>query len=194
MTTTADRLKKQDAEAWNSFYDQHLDTVYGFVFRLVRGNRQVADDLFQEVWLSAIENIETYEAERGELSAWLFGIARRRVALYWRRTLSREHQIEFQENATPETVEQTLLPIEAMERVERAELVNAALLVMAENQRQVLRLKYNDGLSVDEIAKRCGKSPKATESLLSRSRERLRSLLGRVLDDALSRQGPRRTK
>ena len=52
-----------------------------------------------------------------------------------------------------------------------------ALLSLPEEHRNVLTDKYVDNLTVKDIARRCGKSPKAVEMLLGRAREQLRSLL-----------------
>ena len=184
MTFRAKPLKLQDADAWNEFYQEYLDPLYGFVYRLVCHKRTVADDLFQEVWLHVIQNIDTYDSEKGELSAWLFGIARRRVALYWRRTLAGK-SVDDDNLLRADRADAALLPIEAMEQIERAEVVNSALLVMPENQRRILRQKYIDGMSVAEIAKRSSTTQKAAESLLFRARAKLRSLLGPTFVDAL---------
>ena len=64
-----------------------------------------------------------------------------------------------------------------MEHVERNSVVRAAILLLPEDRREVLLCKYVEGLSVCNIANRMGKTAKAIESLLSRSREQLRELL-----------------
>ena len=71
-----------------------------------------------------------------------------------------------------------LAPPELLEEVERAGVVRAALLCLQEDYRGVLLDKYVAGLTVAEIANRFGRSAKAVESLLSRARVRLRTLLG----------------
>src|SRR5439155_366364 len=131
--------------------------------------------------LEAIDAIEQYEPARGELRAWLFGIARRRVALYWRRRLSR--QAAALDESWELAVDGALLPNDAMQELERAEAVQAALLVLSDDRRRVLTDKYVEDLSVEEIARRNGKTAKSVESLLSRARDELRSLLsGRLAD------------
>ena len=78
-------LKQRDRSAWSAAVDRHLREVYGFVFHLVGGDRAVAEDLNQETWLEAMDGIDHCDAARGSFRNWLFGIARRRVALYYRR-------------------------------------------------------------------------------------------------------------
>ena len=176
MTPFIEALRRRDSAAWDIFYREHLRDIYGFLFRLVRGDRPAAEDLFQETWLQAIDAIEQYEPERGELRGWLFGIARRRVALYWRRTLGRQ-SATLDESFQHAAADGALLPDDALQELERAEAVQAALLVLSDDRRRVLTDKYVEDLSVEEIAKRHGKTPKSVESLLSRARDELRSLL-----------------
>ena len=61
--------------------------------------------------------------------------------------------------------------------MERTSVVRAAMLVLSEDRRQVLIWKYVEGFSVDAIAVRLGRTAKAVESLLSRTREQMRALL-----------------
>jgi hypothetical protein len=78
-------LKGRDRSAWNAAVDRHLHEVYGFVFHLVGRDRAVAEDLNQETWLEALDGIDQCDADRGTFRNWLFGIARKRVALHYRR-------------------------------------------------------------------------------------------------------------
>jgi RNA polymerase sigma-70 factor (ECF subfamily) len=78
-------LQQRDRSAWSAAVDRHLHEVYGFVFHLVGGDRTVAEDLNQETWLEALNRIGQCDATRGSFRNWLFGIARKRVALHYRR-------------------------------------------------------------------------------------------------------------
>ena len=89
MKSLYESLQDRDAAAWDEFYEEHVRELYGFVFRLVGGDPQAAADVFQDTWLDAIGHIGQFDPQRGELRSWLFGVARRRVALHWRKRLSR---------------------------------------------------------------------------------------------------------
>src|SRR3954447_23568417 len=131
MTPYVEALRRRDPAAWDAFYRQHLRDIYGFLFRLVHRDVSATDDLFQETWLEAIDAIEQYEPARGELRGWLFGIARRRAALYWRRRLGRL-PIALNENDELAAANGALLPADAMQELERAAAVQAALLALSE--------------------------------------------------------------
>ena len=178
MTISSESLERRDPAAWDEFYRQHLREVYGFVFRLVQGDQPVAEDLFQEIWLQALDGIGQFDPRRGELRGWLFGIARRRVAFYWRQQMRRKGLPGGERTADgTEEVDGAILPDRAVEQLEEESVVQASLLMLHPDCRRVLTAKYVEGLSVEQIASRIGKSSKAVESLLSRSRSKLRSLL-----------------
>jgi RNA polymerase sigma-70 factor (ECF subfamily) len=172
-------LKQGDRWAWNAAVDRHLGEVYGFVYHLAGGDRVVAEDLNQETWLEATDSIGQCDAARGSFRNWLFGIARRRVALYYRRRglagTPTPFDDRFEEAA--DLGEDSLLPEDALEQVEQASVVRAAMLILPEDRRKALVWKYVEGLSVATIAGRMERTAKAVESLLTRAREQLRMLL-----------------
>jgi len=152
-----------------------MPDLYGFIVRLVRLDRSVADDIVQDVWLESLNRIGQFDADRCELRGWLFEIARKKMAGYWRKRAS----TPLCDELNPETVSDSLLlPTEIMDLIDRAALVRAALLAISPDRCSVLTAKYQDGRSVADIAANEGKSVKAVESLLSRARDELRQLLG----------------
>jgi RNA polymerase sigma-70 factor, ECF subfamily len=172
-------LQQRDRSAWRAAVDRHLHEVYGFVFHLVGGDRTVAEDLNQETWLEALDGIDQCNAAQGSFRNWLFGIARRRVALYYRRRALAGNTTSFsgQFEESAESGEITVLPKDVLEHVEQRAFVRAAVLVLPDDRRKALLWKYVEGLSVDAIAIRIGRTAKAVESLLSRARQQMRDLL-----------------
>jgi RNA polymerase sigma-70 factor (ECF subfamily) len=173
-------LKGRDRSAWSAAVDRHLHEVYGFVFHLVGGNRTVAEDLNQETWLEALDGIDQCNAARGSFRNWLFGIARKRVALHYRRRALAGNPMSLNDQfgEAAELGEISVLPKDVLEQVERASVVRAAILLLPADRREALLWKYVEGLSVETIAIRMGRTAKAVESLLSRTREQMRGLLG----------------
>jgi RNA polymerase sigma-70 factor (ECF subfamily) len=164
-------LVRRDRTLWAAMYDSHVGAVFGMVYHLVGGDRAIAEDVNQEVWLLAIEQIDNFDPVRGGFRDWLLGIARHRALRRRRRDPVRVFDTQ------PDRPSDALPPPECLEGVERADMVRAALLCLDDDRRRVLLDKYAEGLSVAEIAARTGRSAKAVESLLSRSREQLRALL-----------------
>jgi RNA polymerase sigma-70 factor (ECF subfamily) len=164
-------LARHDRALWAALYDQHVAAVFGLAYHLVGGDRDIAEDVNQEVWLLAIEQIDTFDPARGGFRQWLLGIARHRA--FRRRRRDPIAVIDNQADRPSES----LAPAESLEGVERADMVRAALLCLHDDRRRVLLDKYVEGLSVAEIAAHMGRTAKAVESLLTRAREQLRALL-----------------
>jgi RNA polymerase sigma factor (sigma-70 family) len=99
---------------------------------------------------------------------------------------------QIEEVAEPD--ESSILPVDALEQVERQSAVRAAILLLPRDRREVLTWKYVDGISIDAIAARMGRTAKAVESLLSRAREQMRNLLRQygmaVGDERRAVEGP----
>jgi hypothetical protein len=70
-------LKQRDRSAWSTVVDRHLGEVYGFVFHLVGGDRQIAEELNQETWLEAVDGIHRCDEATGSFRNWLFGMPTR---------------------------------------------------------------------------------------------------------------------
>ena len=173
-------LKQRDRSAWSAVVDRHLQEVYGFVFHLVGGDRAVAEDINQETWLEALDGIDHCNATQGSFRNWLFGIARKRVALHYRRRALAGNPTSLSDpfGKAAELGDISVLPEDVLEEVERVWVVRAAILLLPVDRREVLLGKYVEGLSVESIAIRMGRTAKAVESLLSRAREQVRGLLG----------------
>lgn len=174
-----DGLKQRDRSAWSTAADRHLHEVYGFVFHLVGGDRAIAEDLNQETWIAAMDGIDHCDSAQGSFRNWLYGIARKRVALHYRRraTAGNAMSLSDQTGQAVQLGDDSLFPEEALEQMERNSVVRAAMMALPGDRREVLLCKYVEGLSVDKIAERMGRTAKAVESLLSRSREQLREVL-----------------
>ena len=172
-------LKQRDRSTWSVAVDRHLHEIYGFVFHLVGGDRTVAEDLNQETWLEALDGIDQCNAAQGSFRNWLFGIARKRVALHYRRRAlaGSPTSLSDQFGEAAESGDIVVLPKDVLEEIERVSVVRAAILLLPDDRRKVLLGKYVEGLSVATIAIRMGTTAKAVESLLSRTREQMRVLL-----------------
>lgn len=115
-----------------------------------------------DTWLAAPKAISNFDGENATLKTFLYSLARRKIADYWRRHKPTDE--------LPEMLSQEDAPQERLILLE-------ALGNMPEHERQVLLLRYHEGFSVSEIAEVMGRTYKGTESLLSRARKRLQDYL-----------------
>ena len=153
-----------DAAAWRGWYDDHAPAPAAYVRWRCAGLPDLADDVLQEAWLTAVRRLRAFDPAAGPFAAWLAGIAANAVrnALRGRRRKQTRPLTAAPEPATDPTARDT------------AERVAAALAALPAHHEAVLRAKYLDRKTVDEIAAAHGLSPKAAESLLGRARQAFR--------------------
>src|SRR5580704_2059525 len=150
MASPVDDLKARRADAWNRACDHYARRLHGFILHLVRGDAPIAEELHQQTWLAAVDGIARFDPQRGEFSAWLFGIARIVVVNHYRRALGHAAQLRIDEELTDvHTTGVGLLPENILEQLERAAIVRAALLELNDDQREILTRKYLEGLTVE---------------------------------------------
>lgn len=172
------RVAQGDQEALAEFYNRYIDAVYRFVYHQVGGNVQDAEDITQETFITAINNIETFRGE-SRVYVWLCGIAWRKASELRRR---RDHRKTPQATADEElrqlSAKQKQVSVEeAIEREALRERIWQVLQALPGHYRQALVLKYVEEFKVAEIALIMGKSEKAVESLLVRAREAFKAQL-----------------
>ena len=157
-------------KTWDAFYDEYATRIFRFIARRVDGRVEDAEDLFQETFLAAIDGDNSYDG-RASMYTWVLGIARNKVARYWRDS-SRTPEPFNAEMADRAGVH----PGRVLEHKERRDTIHEVLQSLSEWERECLVMKYLDGLSVHDIAQVLDKTEKAVESLLSRARARYRSV------------------
>jgi RNA polymerase sigma-70 factor (ECF subfamily) len=166
-----DAVVEQDPAAVRHLLDEVAPIVYGYLYARVGGNEGAAEDLLQETLLEAVRSAASFRGDAA-LSTWLCAIARRRLARHYER--------ERRNEVARAGLRLALAPdrdLEVGATEDRDEVVRA-LGRVSPTYRQVLVLKYLDGLSVEEIASEMGRSRVQVQSLLQRARDRLRDELG----------------
>jgi RNA polymerase sigma-70 factor (ECF subfamily) len=159
-----------DEQAWRTWYDESYGGLAAYVAWRCAGLRDVAEEVVQETWLTAVRRIGRFEPERGSFAGWLRGIAANLLRNSLRRKTKRERRLQTFGRACP-----TADPADtALVQREAAEQVARALAALSERNEAVLRAKYLDGQSVLQIAEGWGETPKAVESLLTRARQAFR--------------------
>ena len=141
-----------DADAFTVLYERYKRQIYSFLLKMLAENNSAIDDLFQQVWVKTMKNLHRYRNQERFL-AWLFSIARNTALDHFRKQKKNYIFSELDRDDTPET-EDALQdePWRDMDRNELLEAVEAALTLLAPEQREVFVMRQ-DGLSFKEIAK-----------------------------------------
>lgn len=161
-----------DPVAFGQIYERYYNGVYKYVFYRT-GEQELAEDLTMEVFVKALESIDSFSFRGIPFSAWLYRIASNLVVDHFRR---------MPQAATLSLEEQLLTSNEAQVHLEAQftqQVLREALAELTDEQQQVVVLKFIDGLTNYEIAQILGKTEGAVKSL----QHRALAALGRVLGE-----------
>ena len=153
-------------QALLELYDDALPSVYGYFVRRC-ADRSTAEDLTSETFLAAMDAVR--KADPPPISVpWLIGVARHKLADYYRR---RPDRLSVPVADLPEPVEPEDHWDVELDRI----VAESVLARLPEQHRTVLALRYLDDRSVPECAELIGRTVHATEALLVRARKAFRS-------------------
>ncbi|MEX2188847.1 MAG: sigma-70 family RNA polymerase sigma factor [Pirellulales bacterium] len=165
-----------DERAWQALYDGAFDGVDRYVQWRLAGRRAAVDEVVQETWLTAVRLLDRFEPRRGSFTQWLRGIASNALRNHLRRDALRRKAFQPFDESQYADASGNGTAGRHDEQTERADRITAALAALPDHYEEVLRAKYVDAMSVNEIAKERGQTPKAVESLLTRAREAFRAV------------------
>jgi RNA polymerase sigma-70 factor (ECF subfamily) len=168
-------IAKGTADTWREFVRQQIPRLYG-MFMKRWPNPSLAEELVQRTVFNAVRGRAGYEPSKGSPEEWMWGIARNVVRLEIRKRAGRPG-IDGDISSYVQTIDTEPLPDEILERKETAGIVRAALNRLETKEQKVLRDKYIEGLSANQIARQMKISEKAVHSLLYRARISLREQL-----------------
>ncbi|WP_328645586.1 sigma-70 family RNA polymerase sigma factor [Amycolatopsis sp. NBC_00348] len=160
-------------ELFTEVHDRHFAAIYRYVAG--RLGAQVAEDVAAETFLVAFDRRTTFDATRGDLRAWLFGIATNLVSRHRRKEA--RHYRALSRLETPR-------PAEGHEnRVLDAGRLGKALSRLSSGERDVLLLVAMADLGYAEVAQALGISPGTVGSRLTRARKKLTPVLAQEARD-----------
>jgi RNA polymerase sigma-70 factor, ECF subfamily len=164
--STDDRLRieaaQRDPSRFGDLYEENFYRVYAYVARRV-GGRQEAEDLTADVFREALAGIAKFEWRGVPFKAWLFGIAARIVADYFKRS-GRE---AGNPSAQPEA--------SSNDEIERSAMLFQLVERLPEAQFRVIYMRFVEQKSIREIARELARSEGAVKQLQLRAIENLRA-------------------
>lgn len=170
ITRLVKRAVSGDFEAFGELYSIYLDRIYRYVFYQVR-DKMTAEDITEEVFVKAWKAIGSCKGKESTFSSWLYRIAHNHVIDNFR-SLQKHPSIEI------EAVDKVgNLELEMEGELERQELLGV-IACLPQSQRQVIILKFIEGLDNCEIGQVMGKSEGAIRALQMRALAALREKLG----------------
>ena len=168
-----------DAAAFEALYGRHRGRLYRYLLHQC-GQREQADEYFQEIWMSVIRARSGYEVS-AKFTTWLYRIAHNRLIDGFR---ARGRLAEFEADVRDDEGEMPDMPAPSNEQperlLERAQLAGrlvSAVEALPAPQREAFLLATEGGLTVEEIGKATGSGFETAKSRLRYAYARLRSEL-----------------
>ena len=181
-------MQKGDRQAWRQLYEAYAEHVWRNISRLAGGDSAAVADIVQETFLAAARSARNFRPDRGTLWIWLWTIARRQVALYYRKqkpeiVLSQAKQ--WWTSLDGEKFDwidvKADMPPDILQSRELATLVRYALRELPGDYQMLLLAKYVDDQSADRIAKQMNYSESAVRSKLARARKAFRKTFKKLI-------------
>jgi len=151
-----------------SLYGDYYDRIVRYIFVRIN-NQSEAENLGGEVFLRALQSLDSYRGRPGQMVAWLFSIARNLVVDYQRKMSKRKtvplNDVEIPDRVSIEETVETKLEVERLSQ---------ALKQVTSAQREVIGLRFFAGLSSAEVGKILGKSSGAVREMQRAAVETLR--------------------
>jgi RNA polymerase sigma-70 factor (ECF subfamily) len=171
-----------DAAAFDALYARHKGGVYRYLVRQC-GNAALADELFQDVWMSVIRVRATY-APTAKFTTWLYRIAHNRLVDHWRAN-GRVELVTADAAGDCDDDPLAAIPgargdepeVRAGAREIGARLA-AALASLPSAQREAFLLHQEGGLELSEIAALTGAGVETVKSRIRYALVKLRDTLG----------------
>ena len=166
-------LLRKDRKATADFVSLYADAVYAYVRRRLIPRFDLVDDIVQEVFVGAWDNLANFRGE-SSLRAWLLSIAKHKVEDYYRQRMRQTEvlaSVDIDELKVPSAYQHSEELIDKR-RVE--DQIRATLTTLPETYSLILLWRYWEKRSAREIAIALGKTEKAVERLLARARAQFR--------------------
>jgi RNA polymerase sigma-70 factor (ECF subfamily) len=163
-----------DTAAFEILYARHRGPLYRFLLRQVR-NQALADEFFQDVWQRVIAARAGWKPDAA-FATWLFRIAHNRLNDHWRAAKHRPPAPEDSDERAARVPDPTT-PERELSEFEQRRRLQLAMEELPDEQREVLVLRLEQELSLDEIGAITGVGRETVKSRLRYAMDKLRQRL-----------------
>lgn len=155
----------------NIFYNKYYQSVRGFVAKRI-DDEGVAEELTNDIMMAAIKSLPNYDHRCSEFS-WICSIAKHKIIDYYRKKKIKTVLFSVSE-VFEEVADKALNPERVSLETELRTEIKKTLKDLRAGYGDLLRLKYIDGMKINQIAEILKLSVKAVESRLIRAKKQFR--------------------
>lgn len=160
-------LLNKNRKAAAEFVSLYTDSVYAYVYQRLIPRTDMVDDIVQEVFLAAWDNLRRFEG-RSSLKTWLLGIARHKVESYYRTRLRELSSLDEGEELVVDTGEEPEFE-QSIDKARAMVRTRSILEELPETYRLLLLWRYWEKRSLRDMAESIDRSEKAVERALARA-------------------------
>lgn len=168
-----DQLKKGNSKAVATWFNCYQQDLLSLAYQKI-SNQKDAQDVVQETMINSLRQIQMFR-EESSLKTWMVTILRHEIADFYRKKYAKKAL-----SVIPLGKHLIDKPIQDSNQVN--EEVRLVLAQMSKYKKSLLLMKYVDGLKMAEIAKKVGKTLKAVESELWRSKDTFKKIYAQVCE------------
>lgn len=178
------QAKQLDPAALCALHQRFYEPVARYI-RFKVGDPHTVEDLSGEVFVRVIQGLKRGQAWQDSPQGWIMGIARHVVADYYRQR-ERMSEVELSDGLAA-AVETS--PAHQAALNERKRLLEQAIQQLGDEQRDVILLRFMEGIDIQGVAKAINKTPGAVKALQYRALRALAELMQDFsLEGALSEE------
>lgn len=177
-----------DFASFEKLFERHRNLVYRFVFQM-SNRRDDAEDLTQEVFVRAYQNLSRYRDE-AKFTTWLLRIATNlatdRSRMYQRRMALENQESGSQGALAWMTVGNVENPVENLESDRRTEILRKAIMALPDHHRNVIVLRDIEEMEYKDMADLLGCTVGGAKLRVLRARRALRDRMTALLGDEVT--------
>jgi RNA polymerase sigma-70 factor (ECF subfamily) len=159
-----------DFSEFQEYYEQFKNKIYSYLYYRCGRNKALAEDLTADVFLKALEKRHTFQKEQGGFQAWIYAIAHHHLIDYFRKTRTTVN-LDDLENV----IEADTDPKSSLMRRVAAEEVEELLKEVSDEEKEILLMRYHQGLPLAEIADIVDRPEPTVRVIIHRALGKLRS-------------------
>lgn len=167
---------RQDMLALEALYSRYSRPIFSLALKIL-GDREVVEEVVQEVFLRLWTRAYGYDPQRGKLLSWLLTITHHRAIDELRRRRNQPDSEELHDQLAGQEVQEGN-PSESIDQVEEREVVQQALAQLPVAQRRPIEMAYYGGLTQVEIAETLKEPLGTIKTRMRLGMQKLRLLLG----------------
>ncbi|HYR58845.1 MAG TPA: sigma-70 family RNA polymerase sigma factor [Chthoniobacteraceae bacterium] len=171
------RTGRGDRNSFEQIYERFSGVLFSTAYRVLN-NQEAAEDVVQDVFVQIWEKAPLYDPARGKPLTWAVTLTRNK-AIDRLRSVQRRHRLHEDVEKQAATFEQfdDRSSLDAVNGVERAQMVRQAIGKLSREQRESIELAFFSGLTQTEIAERLAEPLGTVKARIRRGMMRLREVI-----------------